>query len=114
MTEAVNASPTNEPWVITNLGTRAINIQGVVIEPGESGSFDMKVRPPDRLAVDPKSPYYDKALLARGIAVLFKGVERVNVAEYCVSEGWVRRIPAGGSYKNTVKMQGQVEVWFRT
>lgn len=69
--------------------------------------------PPDRLAVDPKSLFYDKALLARGIGVRFKGTEKTNVAEYCLSEGWVRLIPPGGTYKNTVKLQGSVEVWFR-
>jgi hypothetical protein len=50
----------------------------------------MSEAPPDRLAVDPDSPYYDEALLARGVGVRFKGVEKTNVDEYCVSEGWVR------------------------
>ena len=45
---------------------------------------------PDRLSVDPKSPYYDEAILARGVGIRFKGVEKTNVEEYCVSEGWVR------------------------
>lgn len=66
--------------------------------------------PPDRLSVDPKSPFYDGAILARGVRIIFKGVERFNVAEYCLSEGWVRRIPAGGSYQNTVKLQGDLQV----
>lgn len=70
--------------------------------------------PPDRLALDPKSPFHNKALIERGIGVRFKGTEIKNVAEYCVSERWVRRIPAGGTYKNTVKLQGLVEVWFRS
>jgi len=46
--------------------------------------------PPDRLASHPKSPFYDAALLERGVGVRFKGVEKTNVDEYCVSEGWVR------------------------
>ena len=29
-------------------------------------------------------------MLARGIGIRFKGVEKDNVEEYCVSEGWVR------------------------
>ena len=45
---------------------------------------------PDRLSTDPRSPYYDAALLERDIGVRFKGVEKTNVAEYCVSEGWIR------------------------
>ena len=45
---------------------------------------------PDRLAINPKSPHFDEALLARGIGIRFNGVEKTNVEEYCVSEGWVR------------------------
>ena len=50
----------------------------------------MSDTPPDRLSADPKSPYYDEALLERGVGVRFKGVEKTNVEEYCVSEKWVR------------------------
>jgi hypothetical protein len=50
----------------------------------------MSEAPPDRLSVDPKSPYYDEAALERGVGVKFKGIDRNNVEEYCVSEGWVR------------------------
>lgn len=31
---------------------------------------------PDRLCVDPKSPYYNEAVLARDVGIRFKGVER--------------------------------------
>ena len=73
--------------------------------------------PPDRLAADPKSPYYDAALLERGVGVRFKGVDRTNVVEYCVSEGWVR-LSVGKSVDRTgapltVKVQGTVEPYFR-
>ena len=51
--------------------------------------------PPDRLSNNPKSPFYDAALLERGIGIRFKGVEKTNVEEYCVSEGWVR-VGVGG------------------
>lgn len=73
--------------------------------------------PPDRLCVAPTSPYYDEAILARGIGIRFKGAEKTNVEEYCVSEGWVRL--AVGSTLNrkgeamTVKLQGPVEPYFR-
>ena len=50
--------------------------------------------PPDRLSVDPASPFYDEACLARGIGVRFRGVERRDVEEYCISENWIRA-PAG-------------------
>ena len=73
--------------------------------------------PPDRLAADPKSPYYDAALLERGVGVRFKGVEKTNVMEYCVSEGWVRLSVGKGVDRTgallTVKLQGAVEPYFR-
>ena len=78
----------------------------------------MTESPPDRLSNDPRSPYYDEALLARGVGVRFNGVERTNVEEYCVSEGWVR-VAAGRALDRrgqpiTMKYKGAVEVWFRT
>jgi len=74
--------------------------------------------PPDRLSNDPKSPFYDAALLERGIGIRFKGVEKTNVEEYCVSEGWVR-VAAGKAVDRrgnplTVKLAGAVEPYFRT
>jgi len=74
--------------------------------------------PPDRLSNDPKSPHYDAAVLERGIGIRFKGVEKTNVEEYCVSEGWVR-VAAGKAVDRrgnplTVKLAGLVEPYFRT
>ncbi|MCA3342261.1 MAG: DUF3297 family protein, partial [Roseomonas sp.] len=42
---------------------------------------------PDRLSNDPSSPFYNEALLNRGVGIRFKGQEKTNVEEYCVSEG---------------------------
>jgi hypothetical protein len=72
---------------------------------------------PDRLSTDPKSPYYDAKVLSRDVGVRFKGVEKTNVAEYCVSEGWIR-VEAGKTkdrYGNplTIKLTGTVEVYFK-
>lgn len=72
---------------------------------------------PDRLSIDPKSPYFDAAILERGVGIRFKGVEKTNVEEYCVSEGWVR--VAVGTTRDrhgnplTIKLQGPVEPYFR-
>ncbi|MFM9976589.1 MAG: DUF3297 family protein [Sphingomonadaceae bacterium] len=73
--------------------------------------------PPDRIAAHPSSPFHDAALLERGIGVRFKGVERTDVDEYCVSEGWVRvalgkKVDRKGAAL-TIKLTGPVEVWFR-
>jgi hypothetical protein len=72
---------------------------------------------PDRLSINPKSPYYDANVLARDVGIRFKGVEKTNVEEYCVSEGWVR-VTAGAArdrYGNplTIKVHGPVEPYFR-
>jgi len=67
---------------------------------------------PDRLSNDPGSPFYDAALLGRGVGVRFNGAEKHNVEEYCVSEGWIR--VAAGSAKDrhgnpmTLKLKGEV------
>ena len=72
---------------------------------------------PDRLSVDPKSPYYDADVLARNVGVRFKGQDKTNVEEYCVSEGWVRLAvgTSKGRHGNqmTVKLQGPVEPYLR-
>lgn len=73
--------------------------------------------PPDRLATDPSSPFHDGKALERGVGVRFKGVEKTNVEEYCVSEGWVR-LSAGRTLDRagnpmTVKLKGAVEPYFR-
>ncbi|AQS88306.1 hypothetical protein AA101099_1736 [Neoasaia chiangmaiensis NBRC 101099] len=72
---------------------------------------------PDRLSATPGSPYYDEALLERGISVRFKGEERNNVEEYCISEGWVR-MAVGKTLDRkgrpmTIKVSGPVEVWIK-
>ena len=77
----------------------------------------MSETPPDRLSVDPDSPFHDADLLQRGIGIRFKGVEKTNVEEYCVSEGWVRLSVGKGTDRHgkpmTVKLQGPVEPYFR-
>ncbi len=77
----------------------------------------MSDTPPDRLSVNPTSPFYDEALLARGVGIRFKGQEKTNVDEYCVSEGWVR-LTVGKTLDRsgnpmTMKLQGPVEPYFR-
>jgi hypothetical protein len=77
----------------------------------------MSDTPPDRLSTNPKSPFYDAEVLARNVGVRFKGVEKTNVDEYCVSEGWVR-VAVGNTRDRkgdplTIKMQGAVEPYFR-
>jgi len=74
--------------------------------------------PPDRLSNDPRSPFYDESALSRGIGIRFKGKERADVEEYCISESWVR-VAAGKAkdrYGNpvTIKLTGPVEAYFQS
>lgn len=72
---------------------------------------------PDRLSTDPSSPYFNEELLARGVGIRFRGQEKTNVEEYCVSEGWVR-VSMGKSLDRhgrplTLKLTGTVEPYLR-
>ncbi len=71
---------------------------------------------PDRLSVDPRSPFHDKAAVQHAIGIRFNQVERMDVEEYCVSEGWIR-VPAGRSLDRRgqpllIKLKGVVEAYY--
>ena len=76
----------------------------------------MSDTPPDRLSVNPRSPHFDETLLRRGVGIRFKGVERRDVEDYCVSEGWIK-VPVGKRVDRrgqplTITLNGPVEAWF--
>jgi len=78
----------------------------------------MSDTPPDRLSVNQKSPYFDEPTLMRGIGVRFKGVQRRDVEEYSVSEGWIK-VQVGKKMDRkgqplTITLKGPVEVWFES
>ena len=78
----------------------------------------MSDTPPDRLSVNPKSPHFNAELLQRGIGIRFKDVQRRDVEEYCISEGWIR-VQLGKKTDRkgdplTIKLNGPVEAWFET
>ena len=72
---------------------------------------------PDRLSVDPGSPYYNEELIVRGVGIRFNGVEKTNVDEYCVSEGWIRvsatRTRDRRGRPLTMKLKGLVEPFIK-
>jgi hypothetical protein len=72
--------------------------------------------PPDRLAINPRSPHFDGDKLGRGVGIRFKGAVRTNVEEYCISEGWVK-VQAGKTLDRKgqpllLKLSGPVEAWY--
>jgi Protein of unknown function (DUF3297) len=80
---------------------------------------DMPTRPemPDRLSTDPKSPHHVRAIFEHDIGIRFNGKERNDVAEYCISEGWVR-VAAGKAVDRKgqpllIKLKGTVEAYYR-
>lgn len=73
--------------------------------------------PPDRLSVNPNSPLYDAEVLQRDVGIRFNGVEKHNVEEYCISEGWIK-VAAGRALDRkgnpmTLKLKGTVEPYFK-
>jgi hypothetical protein len=77
----------------------------------------MTIALPDRLSVNPASPFYNEELLQREVGILFNGKEKTNVEEYCISEGWIK--VTAGSAKDRfgnpmmIKLKGQVEPFFK-
>ena len=72
---------------------------------------------PDRLAVDPRSPYYNAAVLEHDVGIKLDDKERTNVEEYCISEGWIK-VAAGKARDRkgnpmTIKLKGKVEPFYR-
>ena len=72
---------------------------------------------PDRLSTDPRSPHYDAAAFEHDVGIRFNDKERFDVAEYCVSEGWVK-VPAGKTLDRKgnpllITLKGKVEAFYR-
>jgi Protein of unknown function (DUF3297) len=72
---------------------------------------------PDRLSVDPKSPFFNEDVFKQNVGIRFNGIEKSNVEEYCISEGWIR-IAASKSLDRKgrpllMKFKGKVEAFFK-
>jgi hypothetical protein len=71
---------------------------------------------PDRLSIDPRSPHHIAAAFDRDVRIRFNDKERLDVAEYCVSERWIR-VPAGKTLDRKgqpllMKLRGKVEAFY--
>jgi hypothetical protein len=72
---------------------------------------------PDRLSIDPRSPFHVAAVFEHEVGIKFNDKERMNVEEYCISEGWIK-VPAGKAVDRKgmpmlIKLKGKVEAFYR-
>ena len=77
----------------------------------------MSETPPDHLSIDPDSKFFNEEILQRGIGIRFNGVEKNNVEEYSVTEGWIK-VSVGKTVDRhgkplTMKLKGKVEAYFK-
>ena len=72
---------------------------------------------PDRLSTDQNSPFFNGEILQREVGIRFNGIEKTNVEEYCISEGWVRLVAGNAKDRRgnpmTVKLKGTVEASYK-
>ena len=80
---------------------------------------DTQNRPPlpDRLSVDPRSPFHNAAIFEHDVGIKLNDKERFDVEEYCISEGWIK-VPAGKALDRKgnplmTKGKGTVEPFYR-
>ncbi|NVD71083.1 DUF3297 family protein [Duganella sp. BJB1802] len=72
---------------------------------------------PDRLSIDPRSKFHIAAVFEHDVGIRFNDKERLDVDEYCISEGWIK-VPAGKSLDRKgnpmlIKLKGKVEAFYR-
>jgi len=72
---------------------------------------------PDRLSIDPRSPHFDAAIFEHDVGIKLNDIERFDVEEYCISEGWVK-VPAGKARDRKgnpllIKVKGKVEPFYK-
>ena len=72
---------------------------------------------PDRLSIDPSSPFHDAKVFERDIGIRFNDKERTDVDEYCLSEGWIK-VTAGKTLDRKgkpmlLKLKGKVEAFYK-
>ena len=72
---------------------------------------------PDRLSIDPSSPYFNRDVFQHDVGIKFNDKERLDVDEYCLSEGWIK-VSAGKTLDRKgkpmlIKLKGKVEAFYR-
>jgi Protein of unknown function (DUF3297) len=84
-----------------------------------TAALDATERPPlpDQLSTDVRSKHHVKAIFEYDIGIRFNDKERVDVEEYCISEGWIK-VPVGKKvdrkgFPLTIKLKGKVEAFYK-
>jgi hypothetical protein len=72
---------------------------------------------PDHLSIDPRSPHHIAAVFEYDVGIRLNDKDRLDVAEYCISEGWIK-VPAGKTLDRKgnpllIKLKGRVEAYYR-
>ena len=71
---------------------------------------------PDRLSVNPSSPFHDEEIFEHNIGIRLNGNERTDVEEYCISEGWVKVASPKALDRRgqplLIKLKGVVEAFY--
>ena len=72
---------------------------------------------PDHLSIDPRSPHHVAAVFEHDIGIRFNDKERLDVEEYCISEGWIKVAASKAidrkGHPLLIKLKGQVEAFYR-
>lgn len=72
---------------------------------------------PDRLSIDPRSPFHNAAVFEHAVGIRFNGQDRNDVEEYCVSEAWVKVASTKAKDRRgqplLMKLKGKLEVFYR-
>ncbi len=90
------------------------NLKDSITEPTKPAALPSL---PDRLSIDPASPHFCAAVFEHDVGIKLNAKERGDVAEYCISEGWVK-VPAGKTLDRKgqpllIKIKGTVEAFYR-
>lgn len=72
---------------------------------------------PDRLSIDPSSPYHVAAVFENDVGIRFNDKERLDVEEYCISERWIKVASTKSLDRRgrplQIKLKGKVEAFYR-
>ncbi|WP_299075283.1 DUF3297 family protein [uncultured Paraglaciecola sp.] len=71
---------------------------------------------PDRLSQDSRSPFHVAEVFNYDIGIRLNGKERINVQEYCISEGWIKILSPKALDRRgnpmLIKQKGVVEAFY--